>query len=290
MIQVLEIVAPVFGIILLAYVYGRFRPADMSTANRLNVNIFTPALIFFVLSEKLGGELPLGNATFGAIAIVLGSGVIMWPIARAAKWSMRVVLPPVMFNNCGNMGLPLALFAFGEEGLAIAVVMFVISNMLHFTVGLRIFAGHTDLRQLFGNPMVLATMLGVLFMALDLHAPALILPGIEMLGDVAIPLMLFALGMRLTDIDLTGWRTGLVIGLLSPATGLAVALPWVWLFQPTPVVTGVLILFGALPPAVLNYILAEHYDREPSMVASIVALGNAASLIVLPVTLGFVVD
>lgn len=289
MLRILEITVPVFGIILVAYLYGRFRPTDMATANRLNVHLFTPALIFFVLSERMGAQPEFGMAALGATAIVLGSGLLSWPASRLLGWDWRTLSPPAMFNNSGNLGLPLAVLAYGDDALPIAVVLFVVANVLHFTVGIRMLAGRTDLRQLFGNPMVVATAVGLAFMLLDLSAPALLLPGIEMLADVAIPLMLVSLGMRLTEVDLSEWRIGVVGGLLAPATGLMVAVPWVWVMQPEPMLAGLLLLFGTLPPAVLNYILAEHYHQEPVRVASIVAIGNAMALITVPLILPFVI-
>ncbi|MDZ7809842.1 MAG: hypothetical protein U5L11_06395 [Arhodomonas sp.] len=85
--------------VLVGFVYGRIRPADMSTANRLNVNLFVPALIFFVLSERMGADLTLGGAALGAAAIILGSGPLAWLIARRVGWDSRTVVPPAMFNN-----------------------------------------------------------------------------------------------------------------------------------------------------------------------------------------------
>ncbi len=286
-LRILEIVVPVFGLVLIGYVYGRIRPADMTTANRLNVNLFTPALIFFVLSERMSGDLALGGAALGAAAIILGSGPLAWLVVRRSGWDTRTVVPPAMFNNSGNFGLPLAVFAFGESALPIAVVMFVVENSLHFTVGLWLLTRRVDLRELLGNPMVIATALGLAAMVLDWHAPAIVLPGIEMLGNVAIPLMLVALGIRLTEVDLGQWKVGIAGGLLAPLTGLAIAVPWVLVVQPPQPVAGLLLIYGALPPAVLNYILAEHYHQEPHVVAPIVAIGNALSLLVIPAVLFF---
>lgn len=286
-LRILEIIVPVFGLILVGYVYGRLRPADMSTANRLNVNLFTPALIFVVLSERMSAELALGQAALGAAAVILGSGPLAWLLVRRAGWDTRTVVPPAMFNNSGNFGLPLAVFGFGEAALPVAVVMFVVENSLHFTVGLWLLTDRISLASLMGNPMVVATAAGLVCMLGGWHAPALILPGIEMLGDVAIPLMLVALGIRLTEVDLSYWRIGLGGGLLAPVTGLAIAVPWVLVFQPPQPVAGLLLLFGALPPAVLNYMLAEHYDQQPQAVASIVALGNLLSLAIIPAVLYF---
>ena len=48
-----------------------------------------------------------------------------------------------------------------------------------------------------------------------------------------------------------------------------------------------LLLFSALPPAVLNYIVAEQYQQEPDTVAAIVMIGNLASLITMPTVLYF---
>jgi hypothetical protein len=48
-----------------------------------------------------------------------------------------------------------------------------------------------------------------------------------------------------------------------------------------------LVLFAVLPPAVLNYILAERYNQEPEVVAALVIWGNLLSLLVIPLTLVF---
>ncbi|MDZ7809843.1 MAG: hypothetical protein U5L11_06400 [Arhodomonas sp.] len=156
-----------------------------------------------------------------------------------------------------HFGLPLAVFGFGEHALPIAVVMFVVENTLHFTVGLWLLTRRVGFTQLLGNPMVPATAAGLLCMAMDWHAPAMILPGVEMLGDIRPSLMLVALGIRLTEIDLSYWRIGLGGGLLAPLTGLAIAVPWVLIFQPPQPLAGLLLLSGALPPAVLNYMLSR---------------------------------
>ena len=67
-----------------------------------------------------------------------------------------------------------------------------------------------------------------------------------------------------------------------------VALPVIHLFGLEGRDAAMLILFGALPPAVLNYIFAEQYRQEPERVASIVLVGNAASLLIIPLTLAWV--
>ncbi len=286
--QVLEVVVPVFAVILAGYVYALFRASDMAVANRLNVHLFVPALLFFVLSEKLPATSALLTPALGAAAIVLGSGLLAWPLAHAGGLPARTVVPPMMFKNAGNLGLPLAALAFGDTGLAIAVVLFVVSMTLHFTLGVLLLRGRASLAELVRNPIVLATLVGLWAHFGGWQAPALIRPAVEMMADVSIPLMLIALGVRLTDVDLSQWRVGVIGAVLCPSTGLVVAWAFIAASGLTGTESGVLWLFAVLPPAVLNYILAEHYARGPQEVASIVVMGNAAALVTIPLALYFI--
>ncbi len=283
--MILSIVLPVFGLVLVGYLYARRHATDMSAANRVNLDVFVPALIFHVMSGEDFRLLDYLDLALGGLLVVLGSGVVALAVARPLGVARRTLLPPMMFNNSGNMGLPLALLAFGKEGLPAAVVLFLVENLLHFTVGVRILDRHSSLLALLRMPMILATLAGLTVSLLGIPVYAPLAQAIEMLGQVAIPLMLFALGVRLVDADLSHWRIGLAGGLLRPASGVLIALLVLPLLRLDGLLPGQLILFAALPPAVLNYMLAEKYDQEPVKVASIVIWGTLASLLVIPLTL-----
>ena len=109
-----------------------------------------------------------------------------------------------------------------------------------------------------------------------------------MLGEISIPLMLFALGVRMLDIDFSGWKLGLLGAILCPLSGLLMAIPFVLWFNLSGLQAATLWVFAALPPAVLNYLVAEQYRQEPHKVASLVLIGNLGSLVVMPLVLGFV--
>lgn len=286
--RVLEVTVPVFAVILAGYVYARFRPTDMGAANRLNVHLFVPVLVFYVLSEKLPAASVLLTPAVGAAVVVLGSGLLAWPLVRLAGWPARTVVPPLMFNNSGNLGLPLAALAFGEAGLAVAVVLFVVEMLLHFSFGVFLLQGRAEAAALLRNPILVATVAGLWAHFGGWQAPDLVRPAIAMMADVSIPLMLVALGIRLTDVDLAHWRMGVAGAVLCPVTGLLAAWAYIAVAGLEGEQAGLLWLFGALPPAVLNYILAEHYRRGPAEVASMVVLGNAAALVTIPAVLFFV--
>ncbi|MGB5834790.1 MAG: AEC family transporter [Thiohalocapsa sp.] len=286
--QILGIVVPVYGIVLVGFVYARKHAPDLSAANRLTLEVFTPALLFDVLSDKDFQLTAYLDLAVGGTVIVLGSGLIAWAASRALRTDPRTLVPPMMFLNSGNMGLPLAVLAFGESALAAAVVLFMIENLLHFTIGVRILDRKVRLSGMLRMPLVLACLLGIAASLTGLRPPDAIADGIHLLGQIAIPLMLFALGARLTEADLTHWRIGLIGALLRPAAGLALVLPLLWFLPMDGDLPALLILFALLPPAVLNFLLAERYGQEPKIVAAIVIWGNLASLLVIPLTLAVI--
>lgn len=288
MFQVFEIVFPIFAIVFLGYGYARRFGPDMASANRLNLEIFTPALIFSVLSGE-GFELArYAELAVAAVIVVLGSGLLAWPFARLFGYPGKVFLPPMMFNNSGNMGLPLALFAFGEAALPAAMILFLVENTLHFTVGNAMLTGHVNPLKLLRMPMLIATLAGLAVAVLHVDMPGPLHEAIDLLGQIAIPLMLFALGVRMTGVDLADWRIGLAGAVMCPLSGLLMALLAAALVPLPQIQSAQLLVFAALPPAVLNFMLAERYNVEPRKVAAVVLLGNLASLLVLPAVLYFV--
>lgn len=288
MLQVFSVIFPVFAIVLAGYLYAKRYPLDMAAANRLNLDIFTPALVFSVLGAEDFALYAYTDLALAGACIVIISGLLVWPISYFAGWSARTFIPPMMFNNSGNMGLPLALFAYGDSGLAAAMVLFLVSNTLHFTVGNALITGQWQLSRLIRLPVLLATLLGLLVSVLSITIPKPVYQTIDLLGQIAIPLMLFALGVRMTVASFADWRIGLVGAIACPASGLLVAIPALWLFDLSAMNTAILVLFAALPPAVLNFLLAERYQVEPQRVAAIVLMGNMLSIISIPATLYFI--
>lgn len=287
-LQILQVTLPVFGIAALGYLYGRISGTDILSVNRINMQLFVPALLFYVLSEKIPDASQWQTIAWGTLLIVLISGIVSWPVARLLGIRARVMLPSMMFSNSGNLGLPLAALAFGEQLLPLSVVAFVVTMSLHFSVGIWLVSGRFHPYELLRNPVFLATLAGVIAYAFDWHTPSLLLPGLAMLSEVAIPLMLVSLGIRLIHLDLRHWKSGMVGALLCPLSGLIgawVAITWL---QPSEQMRDILLLFSILPPAVMNYLLAESYRQSPDEVAAMVAFGNLASLLVIPIALAFI--
>ena len=281
--RVLGIILPVFLIVAVGYGYGRRHRPDLTWLNRINVNVLAPALIFTALSGKDFDLAQNGMLILGTIAIVLGSGLLAWPFAKLLDVNPRMLVPPVMFNNCGNIGLPLAALAFGPAGLSAMVAAFTVSNLLHFTVGVWLVDHQAKLGGVLKSPMVIATFIGFAFSIFHPPLPDWLVLALKMIGDAMIPLMLLSLGVRLADSSWSEWHVGAIGGVLCPLTGLAIAGLLTPLLGLGPMHEGLLIIFGALPPAVFNFMVAEQYRMEPAKVASIVLVGNLMALFFVPV-------
>jgi hypothetical protein len=280
--RILGITLPIFAIALIGYLYSRATKPNLSGANKVSVDLALPALIFTSLSAK---EFEFGQSSLflvAATALVLISGVLAWPLARVAGADRRAFLPCVMFGNVGPLGIPLTVLAFGEAALAPAVLLLVLSNILHFTVGVWIMSGRADLKSVVASPLVWSTLLGLSFSAFRLQLPAWVDVTLTMVGNILIPMMLLSLGARLAEPQTTQWRAGAVGASATPLVRTAAALVLLMLFPLSDVQRGAFLLFAALPPAVFNYLLADRFGRDPEKVASIVMAGHLVSIVFLP--------
>ena len=283
--QVFNIVAPLFLIIAVGYFYGaRVRP-EMRITNQLVMDVFMPALIFHVMvQESFMPSQYLWLIAAGSL-LMLGSGLVAYGFARVFGFNHRAMMPPAMFSNWANLGLPLYILALGDVALDGGVMLVVTGNILCFTVGTYIYSGQVSGLTVLRTPIIIAVISGGLFNALQLSLPAFVGIPIEMMGQVAIPLMLFSLGVRLTRVDFKDAKVGLIMAAFCPVVGIALALLIASILPLSPLHQSILILFGSLPPAVVNYMLAEQYKCAPDQVASMVVIGNLAGVVSLPVAL-----
>ncbi|MEO0861934.1 MAG: AEC family transporter [Pseudomonadota bacterium] len=289
-LTVLQIVAPVFVLAAIGFAWVKAGYAyDTAFVTRLAMTLAVPALIFSALADTALDPAAVARvawATLLAYGAVLGA---FWGICAVLRLDARTYVAPLTFGNTGNLGLPLALFAFGETGLALAVVVFAVMAILAFTVGLWIVAGGGNPMLALKEPMVGATLLGGVFLWQDWPVPDVAMNAIALVGEMAIPLMLITLGVAVAR--LRPGRVGLVVALsvlkaaISAFIGYGVGL---WL-DLGPVALGVLVVQLATPVAVTSYLLAEKYGADAEAVAGLVVVSTVLSVAILPIVLAFFV-
>jgi len=286
--QILSTMLPVFLIAGCGALYGRYRTPDIKGLNTLNMELFVPMLVFAVLADQQAPLQEYTSLALAATVVVLGSGIVLYPLARVMNLDLKTFLPPMMFNNSGNMGIPVLVFAFGEAALPAAIVLFVVEMLLHFTVGLYMLDPHTSIIKRLRLPVIFASIAGLAVNFGGVPMPQWLLETLNMLGGVCIPLMLFTLGVRMLDVDFSDWKLGMLGAIACPVSGLILAWPMIAILDLPGLQVAALWVFAALPPAVLNYMVAEQYQQEPHKVASLVLLSNLGSLVVMPIVLGLV--
>ena len=289
-LTVLQIVAPVF--VLAAIGVGWVRMGlefPVVFVTRMAMTLAVPCLIFVALMETEIEPEALTTLSLATLAAYGAVGAALFAVAVLARLDLRTYLAPLVFGNTGNLGLPLALFAFGEEGLGYAVVVFAVMAVLSFTVGIWVVSGGGSPMQALREPLVGATLAGGLCLWLGIETPAFVTESLRLVGQMAIPLMLITLGVAVARMRPAGlWRPSAL-----SAVKLAVCVAAAWAvgraFALPPVAFAVLVLQVATPVAVTSYLLAEKYGADSEAVAGLVVVSTGLSVIGLPLILALVV-
>jgi predicted permease len=280
--KIASITLPIFALALVGFLYGRRVKPDLAGANKLVIDIVLPVLIFISLSAKSFDLLAALSFTAASIVLIVFSGILAWPVARFSGATPQAFAPCAMFSNVGPVGIPLIGLAYGPEGMATAVVVLVISNVLHFTLGAGVMSGKVDWRMVYANPLVWATVLGVACSQSKLVLPEWIQTSCTMIGNVLVPMMLMSLGVRLASSQVADAQVGVQSGVLIMIVRLAAVFFTLLLMPLQGIERGSLILFACIPPAVFNFLLADKFQVEPNKVASTVIVGHVLSLAFLP--------
>ena len=284
--QIFQITAPVFLMALAGWVWARMRrPFDLEFVTRLSLSISLPCLIFATLVKADIDPAVVRDLTLASLIAYGVLALVAWVGLRLARLSIPVWLAPVVFGNTGNVGLPVVLFAYGDQGLALAMVVFAVMAVLSFTFGVYVVAGVGRPAEALKQPLVYASALGGLFVVTDWPVPEWILTSLSLAGQIAIPLMLLTLGVsiaRLRPADL-----GLPVVLSVLKLGITAAVAWgvADLLGFDGMARGVLVLQLIMPAAVTNYLLAARYDRSPDAVAGLVVVSTFVSLVAIPAAL-----
>ena len=284
---IVRIVLPVFLIVAVGFVFGRLKRVDISSVNDLVLYIAAPCLIFSSFASP-AMDINFVVKIFGFFvcvsAVCLLAGFAFTKILGLPR---RVYAPTMVFANNGNMGLPLILFAFGQEGFQIAVVCMVAMAVLHYTAGVALVSPRGAVAEIFKLPLIYAAVGGMWVNFGGHEVPVFLDRAVGLLGDIAVPGMMFVLGYRLSECSVSNFWVSSLFGVSRVAVGLVSALLIVPFFAVPDLAAKVMILQCAMPTAVTCLVLAEKYGAEPEKVASVIAVGTAVSFAVLPTIISY---
>ena len=285
-LTVLEITAPVFLLAAIGFTWVRMGfDYQIDFVTRLAMTLSVPCLIFTALMKTEIDPAALTALSLAAVAAYAALTAVTALAIWGLKLEMRSYLSPLIFGNTGNLGLPLALFAFGEAGLSYAVVVFAVMAVWNFTFGVWIVSGGGSVMRALKEPLLSATILGGIFLSQGWQTPLFLTNTLELVGQLAIPLMLITLGvavarLRPGSIRLASWLSVLKVVL-------CVAIAWVTgrAFGLDDVAFAVLVLQISTPVAVTSYLLAVKYGADADAVAGLVVVSTLLSVLLLPALL-----
>ncbi len=170
LLRISQVIVPVFFIVGIGYLWARRGVPDLTAFNRIVLDVMSPMLVYTALADKDFRLQQHAVLLGGAVVLILGWGLAAWLLARATHTQPRTLVPVVMFNNCGNMGLPLALLAFGQAQFGAAVALFSVSCVIHFSLGARITS--SDARTPDGSTPAPTRLFAITFAAASGSPPA----------------------------------------------------------------------------------------------------------------------
>ena len=216
MAEVLGLIMPLFGLILLGYVGAKLSPQPLEALGWLNTFIVyfaLPPLFFKLLSKTPIEQLASWQFIFANIGItflifsltfLLGLLSTRGQIAESTIQGLAGA-----YGNIGYMGPAIAILALGEQAAIPVAIIFCFENIMHFAAAPALMAvsGLEDkkplalvldiLKKIFLHPFIIATIIGVLAAAAQYSPPAPIQSLIDYLAQAAAPCALFAMGVTL---------------------------------------------------------------------------------------------
>jgi len=289
-LTVLEITAPVFFLAMIGFVWVKAGfEYRIRFVTQLAMNLGIPCLIFTALMKTQIEPQALADLTLASIAAYGAVTVAAYALVKLTRLDVRTYLAPIIFGNTGNLGLPLAMFAFGEVGLSYAVVVFAVMAIWSFTFGVWLVAGGGSLLKVIKEPLVSATLLGALFLWQGWQTPLFLTNTLELIGQMAIPLMLITLGVAVARLSPGQIGRATWISLVKYLLCFALAYVIAQAFQLEPVAAAVLVIQIATPVAVSSYLLAEKYGADSGSVAGLVVVSTLMSICAIPLMLALLI-
>jgi predicted permease len=287
---VLSVVLPIVLTVAVGFVWSRLgRTLGSKDLTALVSDVATPCLIVSTFqTSRLSFDAFAAMAGATATAILLFASIgalILW----LAGLRIRTFLPSISFPNAGNLGLPVSLYAFGQEGLGYAIAFFSIGSVANYTLGQTIAAGKANWAGLARLPILYAVALGIALAFWDVRLPDWAATTIGLIGNLTVPIMLLMLGASLSQLEVSDFGRAFFVSLVRLALGAAVGIGVAAAFGLGGTLKAVLILQCANPVAVYNYLFAQRWDNEPEAVAGVVVISTLLSLLTIPLLLAWLI-
>ena len=285
---VLEVVTPVFLLAAIGYFWVKLGfEYRVEFVTRLAMTLAVPALVFTSLTQNTINPKFLTEMIIVVCMAYAVVSVLALIFTFIFKLDLRTFLMPLISGNTGNLGLPLCFLAFGKDGLGYAVIVFAFTSIVAFTFGLWVVSGTRSFKQPLKEPLVPATILGLLFMFYGWETPKILTNSLNLISQMAIPLMLITLGVAVARLKTQLAFKTLGISISKIMIGTIAGITVGYQFSIPYEAFAVLIIQMSMPVAVTSYLLAEKYGANSEAVAGLVVISTFLTTFTTPVILSF---
>ena len=283
---VLEVVTPVFLLAAIGYFWVKLGfEYRVEFVTRLAMTLAVPALVFTSLTQNTINPKFLTEMIIVVCMAYAVVSVLALIFTFIFKLELRTFLMPLISGNTGNLGLPLCFLAFGKDGLGYAVIVFAFTSIVAFTFGLWVVSGTRSFKQPLKEPLVPATILGLLFLFYGWEIPKILTNSLNLISQMAIPLMLITLGVAVARLKTQLAFKTLGISISKIMIGTIAGITVGYQFSIPYEAFAVLIIQMSMPVAVTSYLLAEKYGANSEEVAGLVVVSTFLTTFTTPVVL-----
>ena len=284
--QLFPILFPIIIIIFIGYIWNKI-------GNNLNqteiTNIITwigaPCLIFNTLIKLESSVFLLKDMILSAIFMVLSMFLFSYILLKLINFPIRTFINPMSFSNSGNLGMTISLFAYGSLGLELAVIVFMITSILHFTLGVSIWSGNWSPRFLIKTPLIYAVFLALSINFFSIELPKTLTNTTSVLAGITIPLLLFTMGISLNKISYKLDYKIIILIILRIFMAFTMAYLIIYLLNIDGIAKNIILLQAFLPAPIFTYLFASQYNVQPDKVANYLMTSTIISLFTITIFL-----
>ena len=285
-LKLIDVLFPVFFIIGIGYYIGKKDPKfNTKFITNFAGTIGTPAMIFYTITTT-GVTLQIFTEYFIYAVIILSTfAIVGFIFLLLLKKDPITELPPMFLPNTGNMGVPICLFAYGTAGLGVASAIASVIILFHFTIGILLASKKFSLSVLVKNGPIYGIIASVIFLYFDLDVPGYLENTTFLLTYTTIFLVLMALGVALTRLQVVSWSHSVILGSVRVILGPIIGFLLIRFLDLSGFMAGVLLIQSAMPSAVLTYLVGSMYSKKRAVdnIASVIVSSTLMSFITIPI-------
>ena len=285
-LKLIDVIVPVFTLIGIGFYLGKKNPNyDTKFITNFAAKFGSPGIAFYAItSTGISFNLFISFFFYTLLAII-GFAIIGIIILSIQKKDYLSELPPLILPNCGNMGLPICLFAYGKIGLGVASAISAVVIISHFTLGVFLASKKISFKIFLESVPVYAVLIAVGFLYYNVQPPKFIENTAFLLAYSTIALILMSLGIALTKLKVFSLKSAIISTFARLILGPLVALGLIYFFELKGVPAGVLLIQCAMPSAILTYLVGSMYSSKKvvNSIASTIVVSTIVSFLTIPI-------